>query len=114
MASQPTAVVGKVLTGRADEDRPLAQACHPEADVGGHSPAPDVERVGQEGHRDLVELLDDETVGKPSAEGHQMVRGDGTGDCDAHGQHSNFPALFRDAAIVPAVLFHLVLDITEY
>ena len=60
----------------------------------------------------LVELLDDETVGKPSAEGHQMVRGDGTGDCDAHGQHSNFPTLFRDAAIVPALLFHLVLDIT--
>ena len=76
------------------------------------APAPDVERVGQEGHRDLVELLDDETVGEPSAEGHQMVRGDGTGDSDAHGQHSNFPALFRDAAIVPAVLFHLVLDIT--
>ena len=38
--------------------------------------------VREEGQRDLVELLDDERVGEPAREGHQVVGGDGSGDGD--------------------------------
>ena len=36
--------------------------------------------VDEEGHRELVQLLDDQGVLEPAPEGHQVVGGDGTGD----------------------------------
>jgi hypothetical protein len=73
VACQPAAVVGEVLTGRAHEDRAVAQSGHAEADVARDSPAPDLKGVGEEGHRDLVQLLDDEAVGEAATEGHEVV-----------------------------------------
>ena len=82
---QPAAVVGEVLARRADEDRPRAEHGHAEADVAGDPPAADLEGVGEEAHRDLVELLDDEGVREAAPEGHEVVGRDGPGDGDLHG-----------------------------
>ena len=81
---EPAAVVAEVLPGRADEQRLLAEGGHAEADVAGHSPSADLERVREEAHRDLVELLDDEGVGEPTLEGHEVVGRDGPSDSDTH------------------------------
>jgi hypothetical protein len=81
---EPAAVVGEVLTGRADQHRTQPEAAQAEAHVGGHSPAPDLEVVDQEGDRDLVELVDDQGVLEPSGEGHQVVGGDGSADQQGH------------------------------
>lgn len=90
VAGQPAAVVTEVLTGGADEERPGAEDGHPEADVAGDASSTDLEAVGEETDRDLVELLDDQGVGEPPAEGHEVVGGDGPGDGDLH--QSNLPA----------------------
>ena len=44
-----------------------------------------VEGVDQEGERDRVQLVGDQLVGEAAGEGHQVVGGDGAGDCDTHG-----------------------------
>ena len=49
-----------------------------------HAAAPDLEVVDEEGHRELVELLDDEGVGELAPEAHQVVGGDGAGDQQGH------------------------------
>ena len=84
VALQPGAVVGEVLAHRADQDRAQAELGHAERDVGGHPAPADLEVVDQERQRDLVELLDDELVGEPAREGHQVVGRDRTGDGDLH------------------------------
>ena len=53
----------------------------------GADPAPAyVEVVDQEGEGDRVQLVRDELVGETAGEGHQVVGGDGAGDCDTHGE----------------------------
>ncbi len=84
VAGQPAAVVGEVLARGADEDRPRAEHRHPEADVARDTAAADLEGVGEEAHRDLVELLDDEGVREGTPEGHEVVGRDGPGDGDLH------------------------------
>ena len=81
---QPGAVVVEVLTDGTDEHRVLAEVGHSERDVGRDPAAPDLQVVGEERQRDLVELLDDERVGEPASEGHQVVGGNGPGDRDLH------------------------------
>ena len=83
---QPAAVVAEVLARGADEDRPRAEHRHPEADVARDPATADLEGVGEEAHRDLVELVDDEGVGEAPPEGHEVVGGDGPGDGDLHGE----------------------------
>ena len=41
-----------------------------------HAAAPDLEVLDEEGHRELVELVDDERVGEHPPEGHQVVGGE--------------------------------------
>ena len=75
-----------VLVGAVGEDfveyrawlerhRGQTQVAQAEADVGGAAAAPDVQVLDQERHRQLVELVDDEGVGEPARERHQVVRG---------------------------------------
>ena len=59
-----------------------------------HAAAADLEVVDEEGQGDLVELLDDERVGEPAREGHQVVGGDGAGDGDLHARRT-YPAARR-------------------
>src|SRR5699024_8357910 len=42
------------------------------------------QRVREEAHGYLVELVDDERVGEATREGHEAVGGDGSGDGDGH------------------------------
>ena len=84
VALQPAAVVGEVLAHGPDEDRTLPEVGHAERDVGGDPAAADLEVLGEEGERDLVELLDDEGVAEAALEGHQVVGGDGSGDGYLH------------------------------
>ncbi|MGX1300415.1 hypothetical protein RKD35_001903 [Streptomyces albogriseolus] len=85
---QPGPVLVEVEAGRADQDRAGAELAHAEGDVRGHPAATHVEVVDQEGQRDRVQLVRDELVGEPAGEGHEVVGGDGAGDCDAHGVDS--------------------------
>ena len=57
----------------------------PNAMLAADPAAADLQVVGEEGQRDLVELLDDEGVGEAAPEGHQVVGRDGPGDRDLHG-----------------------------
>ena len=41
--------------------------------------------VGQEGQRELVQLVHDEGVGEATLERHQVIGGDGSGHGDLHG-----------------------------
>ena len=95
--AQPAAVVGEVLPGGADEDRPRAEHRHAEADVAGHPAPADLEGVGEEAHRDLVELLDDEGVREGTPEGHEVVGRDGPGDGDLHDDEPTPPGAPRSA-----------------
>jgi len=86
---QPLAVAGEVaLPRRADEQRPQAQAAEPERDVRRDAAAPDLERVDEEGQRDLVEFVRHELLDKPGRERHQVVGRDRPRDCNAHGSPS--------------------------
>ena len=96
VALEPAAVVGEVLTDRSHEDRALPEVGHAEGDVGGDAAAADLQVLGQEGERDLVELLDDEGVGEAALEGHQVVGGNGSGDGNAHA--CNLPSRAGSAA----------------
>ncbi len=82
---QPGAVLVEVGTRGADQDRPGAELSHAEGDVGADSAAPYVQLVDQEGERDRVQPVRDELIGEPAGEGHEVVGGDGAGDCDTHG-----------------------------
>jgi hypothetical protein len=81
---QPAAVVGEVDTGRAHKHGFEAEPAEGEGDVGGDTSPADLQVVGEEGQRDLVELFGDQLLGKASGIDHQMVDGDGSGDGDAH------------------------------
>ena len=56
----------------------------PKQMLGADPATADVERVDQEGERDRVQLVGDQLVGETAGEGHQVVGGDGAGDCDTH------------------------------
>ena len=84
---QPAAVVDEVLPHRADQDGPHPQVGHAEGDIGRDPAPPDLEVVREEGQGDLVQLLDDQGVGEPAIESHQVVTGDGAGHEDLHGRH---------------------------
>jgi len=83
--AQPRPVLVEVRARRADEDRPCAQLAHAEGDVRTDSAPAYVEVVDQEGQGDRVQLVRDELVGETAGEGHEVVGGDGAGDCDTHG-----------------------------
>ena len=57
-----------------------AQVAESEADVGGATAPSYLEVLDEEGHRELVELLDHQAVGELAREGHQVVGRDGAGD----------------------------------
>ena len=84
VALEPGAVVGEVLADGADEHRAQAQVAQAEADVGGAAAAAHLQVLDQEGHRELVELVDDQAVGEPAREGHQVVGRDGSGNEEGH------------------------------
>jgi len=48
VALQPGAIVGEVLTHRADQNGLQAEVRHPEADVGADTASPHLQVVGQE------------------------------------------------------------------
>ncbi len=81
---QPRPVLVEVGARGADQDRPGAELAHAEGDVRGDAAPAHVELVDQEGERDRVQLVRDELVGEAAGEGHEVVGGDGAGDCDAH------------------------------
>lgn len=85
---EPVAVLGEVGTRGADQDRLRAELAHAEGDVRADAAPAYVEVVDQEGERDRVQLVRDELVGEAAGEGHEVVGGDGAGDCDAHGGDS--------------------------
>ena len=60
VALEPGTVVLEIHAHRIDEHGAQAQARQAEGDVGGHSPAPDLECFDEEGQRDPVELVGDE------------------------------------------------------
>lgn len=82
---EPGAVLVEVEARGADEDRLGAELAHAEGDVRTDASPAHVEVVDQEGERDRVQLVRDELVGEAAGEGHEVVGGDGAGDCDAHG-----------------------------
>lgn len=82
---QPGAVLVEVGARRADQDRAGAELPHAEADVRAHTASADVEVVDKEGEGDRVQLVRDQLVGETAGEGHEVVGGDGAGDCDTHG-----------------------------
>ena len=84
VALQPGPVVREVLAGGSDQDRSLPEVGHAEGDVGGDTPAADLEVLDQEGHRNLLELLLQQAVGEPTLVGHQVVGGNGSGESDTH------------------------------
>jgi hypothetical protein len=89
VALEPRAVVGvEVLPDRADQDRVEAELPEPEADVGRHAAAADLELVDEERQAHPVELVGDELLGEAAGEGHQVVGRDGAGHGDAHGRSS--------------------------
>ncbi|MDQ1020190.1 hypothetical protein QFZ43_006739 [Streptomyces afghaniensis] len=85
---EPGPVVVEVRARGADQDRAGAELSHAERDVRGDAAAADVELVDQERQRDRVQLVRYELVGEAAGEGHEVVVGDGAGDCDAHGEDS--------------------------
>lgn len=88
MAVQPGPVFVEVETRGADQDRRGAELAHTEGDVRAYAAPAYVQIVDQEGERDRVQLVRDELVGEAAGEGHEVVGGDGAGDCDAHGEDS--------------------------
>jgi hypothetical protein len=85
---QPGPVLVEVEARGPDQDRLGAELAHAEGDVGADAAPADVEVVDQEGQRDRVQLVRDELVGESAGEGHEVIGGDGAGDCDAHGVDS--------------------------
>ena len=83
---EPGAVLVEVVARRR---RPGSARCRaapmPKQMFGADTAAPDVELVDQEGEGDRVQLVGDQLVGEAAGEGHQVVGGDGAGDCDTHG-----------------------------
>jgi hypothetical protein len=59
--------------------------------------------VHQEGHGDLVQLVDDEGVRELPPEGHQMVGGDGAGDQQRHGSDTTVGYWFPYQSVTPSV-----------
>lgn len=50
-----------------------------------------------------MQLVGDELVGESAGEGHQVVGGDGAGDCDTHGWNAPAEAgCGRDLSTLPA------------
>lgn len=86
MPVEPVAVLVEVGARRADQDRAGAELSHAERDVRADTAPAHVELVDKEGKGDRVQLVRDELVGEAAREGHQMVGGDGAGDCDTHGE----------------------------
>ena len=84
VALEPGAVVGEVLADRADQHRAQAEVAEPEADVGRAATPAHLQVLDEEGHRQLVELVDDQAVGEPAREGHQVVGRDGSGNEEGH------------------------------
>lgn len=86
MPVEPGAVFVEVReVGGTDQDGSGAELAHAEADVRADTAPAHVEVVDQEGEGDRVELLGDQLVGEAAGKGHQVVGGDGAGDCDSHG-----------------------------
>ncbi len=81
---EPGPVLVEVEAGGADQDGLGAELAHAEGDVGADAAPAYVEVVDQEGERNRVQPVRDELVGEAAGEGHEMVGGDGAGDCDAH------------------------------
>ncbi len=86
VAVEPGPVLVEVGARGADQERTGAEQPHAEADVGGDTSPADVQVVDQEGERDRVQLIGDQLVGESAGEGHEVVSGDGAGDCDTHGE----------------------------
>ena len=84
VALEPRAVVGEVLADRPDQHRTQAQVAEAEADVGGAPAASYLEVLDEEGHRQLVELVDHQAVGELAREGHQVVGRDRSGYEEGH------------------------------
>ena len=84
VALEPAAILGEVRPRRPDQQRPQAEAAKAKRDIGGHSPAPDVQRVHEEGQRDLVELIRDKLLDETAGKGHEMVGGNRPGHGYAH------------------------------
>lgn len=85
VAVEPGAVLLEVGADGADQDRRGTELAHAEADVGADTAPAYVEVVDEEGKRDRVQLVPDQLVGEATGEGHEVVSGDGAGDCDSHG-----------------------------
>src|SRR5690606_27683069 len=81
---QPRPVVEKVLAHGADKSRRQAQPGHAETDVGSDAAAADVQLLGEERQRQLVELVHHQGVGEPTGEPHQVISSDRPGDRDVH------------------------------
>ena len=82
---EPGAVLVEVGARGADQDRVRAELPHAERDVRADTAPADVEVVDEEGEGDRVQLIRDQLVGEAAGEGHEVVGGDGAGDCDTHG-----------------------------
>jgi len=89
VALKPGSVLHEVLAGSSHQDRLLPQVGHAERDVGGDTPAADLEILHQEGQGDLVELVDNQGVGKSTLVGHQVVSRNGS--CDGNTHAGNLP-----------------------
>lgn len=82
---QPGAVLVEVGARGPDQDRTGTELAHTERDVRADPSPADVEVVDQEGEGDRVQLIGDQLVGEAAGKGHEVVGGDGAGDCDTHG-----------------------------
>src|SRR5258708_30442506 len=86
MGFKPLAVASEVvLACCTDEQRPQAKAAKPERDVRRDAAAPDHERIHQEGTCDVVQLVGHQLIDEPAGKGHQVVGGDRSRHCYAHG-----------------------------
>jgi hypothetical protein len=83
---QPRPVLSEVGPDRTDEQRGAAEHAERERDVAGHATGPDHHVVDQEAEGEPVELLQDDLVGEPTGEMHQLVGGDGPRHGDRHGE----------------------------
>ena len=81
---QPGPVLREILPRGSDQDRLLSEVGHPERDVGGNSPAMYLKVLDQEGQGDLVQLVDNQGVGKAPLVGHEVVSGNGSGEGYTH------------------------------
>src|SRR5436305_10321573 len=98
VALEPGTVLREVLADGAHEQRAMPQRREAEGDVRRHPAAADLQVVHEERQGHPLQPLDDEVVGEPAVEGHEVVGRDGPGDGDTHGS-SPYPAVASRAPV---------------